>query len=216
MLRKGILGIRPSTTVTARLSCRTKLSKLSTLAIPAEAEEKSSPSTKFPTNSRMVFVRPWEALPTMAHVFSIVRNIEKTFGKIDDIIVPRVRFIFLSFPMKSRRKAQDPDIPSNYGPYFIVKFAWEEDVQAIPPEGKVIQVPSPHVSEYRSGGIGLSDLEPYLTSASRLENIQSKDEDPKVANPDDPQVKLLDVKLERASRFKRKTKICFICIIRLI
>lgn len=45
-------------------------------------------STAF--HPRMIFVRPWDGLPTMAHAFAIIRDIERRFGKIQEFAIIRV------------------------------------------------------------------------------------------------------------------------------
>lgn len=89
MLRTSRLGLT-SRNIT-RLPRPIQSSKLSMSTIKTEAEENPSSSTF--RNPTTIFVRPWEGVPTMVHVFAIVRSIEKMFGKIDEIIVPRVCFI---------------------------------------------------------------------------------------------------------------------------
>ncbi|GJJ10470.1 hypothetical protein Clacol_004696 [Clathrus columnatus] len=95
----------------------------------------------------------------------------------------------------------DPDVPTTYAPYFIATFAWEEDAEAIPRGGTVIQVPTPKVNEFRPGGVGLDDLEPYLDPNNENSNHRLKDEHSEAgsSNPNNSEVKLMDVKLERSN-----------------
>ena len=40
---------------------------------------------------RMIFVRPWDGIPSMVHAFAIIREIESRFGKVQEFVVLRVR-----------------------------------------------------------------------------------------------------------------------------
>lgn len=50
---------------------------------------------------RMIFVRPWDGIPTMAHAFAVVCEIERQFGRIQEFVVVRVRIYSFFLPQIS-------------------------------------------------------------------------------------------------------------------
>lgn len=87
---------------------------------------------------------------------------------------------------------------SSFSPFLHATFSREEDADAIPLDGKVIQVVAPDVDEGRDGGIGLDDLHVYLNPETReqvLLDRESVNEREPESGP--PEGKVIDVKLER-------------------
>ncbi|KAF8484085.1 hypothetical protein JB92DRAFT_3131939 [Gautieria morchelliformis] len=154
---------------------------VSYLHLPAPQAQGEDVRTFHP-NPRMIFVRPWDGIPTISHAFAIVRDIERRFGKIQEFVVLR-----------------DPDVLSSCAPFLHATFTREEDAAAIPLDGKVIQVVAPNVDEKREGGIGLDDLHVYLNPETReaalLDRKSVPDTEPEWRPPEEGQ--LMDVKLER-------------------
>jgi hypothetical protein len=63
---------------------------------PPQAQTQREGARTF--HPRMIFVRPWDGIPTISHAFAIVRGIERRFGKIQEFVVLRVRVsVFLNF-----------------------------------------------------------------------------------------------------------------------
>ena len=56
----------------------------------SDAHQKQKASSGRPVHPRIIFVRPWDGIATMAHAFAIARDIERRFGKIQEFKVLRV------------------------------------------------------------------------------------------------------------------------------
>lgn len=83
-------------------------------------------------------------------------------------------------------------------PFLHATFSRAEDANAIPLDGKVIQVKTPDVDEHRDGGIGLDDLHVYLNPETRERVLLDRDsETEKEREWGPPEGKVMDVKLER-------------------
>ncbi|TDL20097.1 hypothetical protein BD410DRAFT_829977 [Rickenella mellea] len=95
-------------------------------------------------SSPYLLVRPWLGVQTMAHAFAIVREVEKRFG-----------------PLKDFRFVRDLDSKLQYQPYFFVEVESPEVLKEIV-DNYVIEVPIPQLDPFKPGGVGLSDIQPYL------------------------------------------------------
>ncbi|KAF8585231.1 hypothetical protein K439DRAFT_1616065 [Ramaria rubella] len=155
----------------------------SSLLKAADRERRDGQNFQQVMHPRMIFVRPWDGVSSMAHAFAIVRAIERRFGRIQEFVLVR-----------------DSDVLSSASPFIHVTFAKAEDADAIPLEGKVIQVPAPKVDINRDGGVGLDDLHTFLDPEIRERDITLKDQSAETEQqwgPDENQV--IDVKLERTA-----------------
>ena len=56
----------------------------------SDAHQKQKVSSGRPVHPRIIFVRPWDGIATMAHAFAIACDIERRFGKIQEFKVLRV------------------------------------------------------------------------------------------------------------------------------
>ena len=84
-------------------------------------------------------------------------------------------------------------------PYMHATFSRVEDADAIPLEGKVIQVAAPKTNTERDGGVGLDDLGVYLDPVARaeaLEREEASQKEPEWGPPGAHHV--MDIKLERS------------------
>ena len=91
-------------------------------------------------------------------------------------------------------------MPSSFMPFMHATFAHAEDAEAIPLDGKVIQVVAPQVDKKRDGGIGLDELHVYLNPESREGMLSDKitlEPGTEWGPPDQNQNQVMDVKLER-------------------
>lgn len=81
-----------------------------------------------------------------------------------------------------------------------VTFSRAESADAIPLEGKVIQVPAPKTNAERDGGVGLDDLGVYLDPVARAEALEREEaegrKEPEWGPPGAHNV--MDIKLERS------------------
>jgi hypothetical protein len=97
---------------------------------------------------------------------------------------------------------QDSDVLTTNMPYMHATFAKAKYADAIPLEGKVIQVTVPPTNVERNGGIGLDDLEVYLDPAARTEALSGEEgeegERQKEREWGPPGRDVMDVKLERS------------------
>ena len=85
-------------------------------------------------------------------------------------------------------------------PFMHATFAHAEDTDAIPLDGKVIQVVAPQVDKKCDGGIGLDELHVYLNPDSRegmLSDGSTSEPGTEWRPPDQTQDQVMDVKLER-------------------
>ena len=91
-------------------------------------------------------------------------------------------------------------MPSSFMPFMHAIFARAEDADAIPLDGKVIQVVAPQVDKKRDGGIGLDELHVYLNPEPRegmLSGGSTAEPGTEWGPPDQNQDQVMDVKLER-------------------
>lgn len=99
---------------------------------------------------------------------------------------------------------QDSDVWTNNLPYMNATFARAEYADAIPIEGRVIQVAVPPVDPDRDGGVGLDDLEAYLDPKARAEQLEKLSQGEEEQHDDKNSEKMsimMDVKIERTGTF---------------
>lgn len=57
--------------------------------------EESSEAKRLDRDGRTFHLRPWIGLPTMAHVFAIVREVEQRYGRLETFWAPRVSLLYI-------------------------------------------------------------------------------------------------------------------------
>lgn len=128
---------------------------------------------------RTLHVRAWEGFPTSAHLFAVVRELEKRFGPVRKITTPQVSLEASRSAPGTRAEVVSPFAQNSDGtPPGYHSYAWVEFEEPLPlqdgnlPEGlEHILAGHPEIAK-RPGGIGLDDLSGLLERGGRREESE--------------------------------------------
>ncbi|KIJ54476.1 hypothetical protein M422DRAFT_24421 [Sphaerobolus stellatus SS14] len=146
-----------------------------------------------PAYTGRIYVRPWGGIPTMAHLFSIIRELERKYGKI----------VFFRAPRSS-------DVRSEYAVHIFAVFADLESAKKIPSEGAVIRVEAPQTQHGRNEEIGLEDLHDLIDPVLRQKLLKGEIGDTPMSNlaqrgldgehsPKSLEDRFMDIKIEHTT-----------------
>ncbi|KIJ54477.1 hypothetical protein M422DRAFT_63797 [Sphaerobolus stellatus SS14] len=140
-----------------------------------------------------IYVRPWGGIPTMAHLFSIIRELERKYGKIGVFRAPR-----------------SSDVRSEYAVHIYATFADLESAKKIPPEGAILRVEVPQTQTDRNENIGLEDLQDLIDPVLRQALLEGETQDTPMPNlsqggldgepsPETLEDRFIDIKIEHTT-----------------
>ncbi|GBE80865.1 hypothetical protein SCP_0305850 [Sparassis crispa] len=139
------------------------------------ADQQKAPA--FDEDKAGIIVRPWDGIQSMPEVFSLIRGIERKYGKIREYSISR-----------------DYDFRSQYAPFFWARFEDPASYERVRDAKRITQLEVPVVDTDRPGNVGLDDLQDLLLS----EDWQGPEEQELAVGEVEGQVKTrtVDVKIE--------------------
>ena len=153
--------------------------------------------------SDSAFIRTWTFPESMRDAFSIIRAVERKYGLVREFKYGRVRCL-IEYYFVPCRPYQDFEVPSNYQLLIKVAFRDPESQKRIPEDAEELEVVLPPLPDHQSGGIGLADLEEYLSSTESTLNPPSRPDTVSIPNLSNVMASVMEETQEKAENENAK------------